>query len=126
MWQRKQTIYLALVVILMIGAMALLYPFSDNGERTQSVTVLLIAIQSLTSIFAYENRKAQMRKCIVGMLLCVISVAYFGITYWWELDAASPLPFYPCLPLISIVLFWLAYKGVKHDDDLVRSADRIR
>ena len=31
-----------------------------------------------------------------------------------------------CLPIVSIVLYWLAYKGIKHDDDLVRSADRLR
>lgn len=29
-------------------------------------------------------------------------------------------------PVLSIVLVWLAKKGIKKDDDLVRSADRLR
>jgi hypothetical protein len=35
-------------------------------------------------------------------------------------------PLYAILPIVSIILFWMAKKGIKHDDDLVRSADRLR
>ena len=38
----------------------------------------------------------------------------------------QPSWFILALPCVMAVFFFLAYKGVKHDDELVRSADRIR
>jgi hypothetical protein len=31
-----------------------------------------------------------------------------------------------CLPLVGLILFVLAYRGIKADEELVRSMDRIR
>ena len=33
---------------------------------------------------------------------------------------------YSLFPIIALVLFFMAYKAIKKDDDLVKSLDRIR
>jgi hypothetical protein len=129
MWQRKQTIYLALVAILMIVA-----------SIYAAITILqilggIIAGLGALNIFQYKNRRKQMAFCTLGVLLLIVWIALFcfdhyhvfdGSSSQLHLQAAVRYPLYALLPVVSIVLFALARKGIKHDDDLVRSADRLR
>ena len=111
MWQRKQTIYLFLVALLMIAASvyAVIVVLQILGG--------LIAGLSTANIFQYKNRKKQMTVCTLGILLLVLWVAYFCYDHFYMHGGATS---------VSIILFWMAKKGIKHDDDLVRSADRLR
>lgn len=119
MWQRKQTIYLALIVILMIGLCFL-------ADMREWITAIVISACSVDALLAFKDRKKQMRKCRVGEMLSVLCIAYFAFEHWYAAGGVEPIPFYPCLYVVSLILFEMAYRGVKHDDDLVRSADRIR
>lgn len=119
MWQRKQTIYLVLVVIMMIAVAFM----SGGGEQ---VAAAIVGMQAVRAILSYENRKKQMRLCRFGEPMCLILIGMFALNHWYFAQDVTPIPFYPCLEVVSIVLFEMAYRGVKHDDDLVRSADRIR
>lgn len=120
MWQRKQTIYLFLVALLMIAASvyAVIVVLQILGG--------LIAGLSTANIFQYKNRKKQMTVCTLGILLLVLWVAYFSYDHFYMHGGATRYPLYAMLPIVSIILFWMAKKGIKHDDDLVRSADRLR
>jgi hypothetical protein len=120
MWQRKQTIYLALVTILMVVA---------------SVCAISVVLQILggivaglggANIFQYKTRKRQMLFCTFGILMLVAWVALFCYDHFYISGGAVRYPLYALLPIVSIILFWMAKKGIKHDDDLVRSADRLR
>ena len=120
MWQRKQTIYLFLVALLMIVASiyAVIVALQILGG--------LIAGLSTANIFQYKDRKRQMSICSLGALLLVLWLGYFCYDHFCLRGGATMYPLYAVLPIVSIILFWMAKKGIKHDDDLVRSADRLR
>ena len=120
MWQRKQTIYLALVAMLMIAA---------------SIYAVIVVLQVLggiiaglgaLNIFQYKNRRKQMAFCTLGILMLLAWIGYFCYDHFYLHGGATMYPLYAILPIVSIILFWMARKGIKHDDDLVRSADRLR
>lgn len=96
-----------------------------------SVTLLAVisvatAIISFVTIFMYKNRRQQMRNCRIGQLLLLL----WGIVCAWiaikENKDSVSAQFALCLPVVSLLLLQMAYKGIKHDEDLVRSADRLR
>lgn len=121
MWQRKQTIYLILIAILMIAVCFM-------AEAFEQVCAGIVGAHAVATILKYENRKKQMLQCRLGIVACLILIGLFFFVRLYAGQEISTLqyPFYLCLEIVSIILYELAYKGVKHDDDLVRSADRIR
>jgi hypothetical protein len=81
------------------------------------------------TIFSYKQRKRQMMLCLIAIgLLLVLSIWLFvkvillknvpGIIVAYKL----PLIF----PLISAVLTFMAHRGIKKDEELVKSYDRLR
>lgn len=110
---------------------ALIYNPNISEYVIGTVTLLalisiVVAIISFVNIFLFRNRKLQMRICRNAQLLLML----WGClcTYIILSDGKSDihLQFGICLPIVSLILLQLAYKGIKHDDDLVKSADRLR
>ena len=73
MWQRKQTIYLILVVFLMTIA-----AFQSCGIILQIASGIVAALAAVT-ISLFKNRQTQMKMCMAGQLLLLLWVLYFGI-----------------------------------------------
>lgn len=89
------------------------------------VCLLLSALLSIVTIFLYTKRKLQAMMCLLIIVLNVI---------WYVLLAVMPqltggelaLEWGAVLPAISIILTFMARKGILADEKLVRSLDRIR
>lgn len=89
------------------------------------VVLLLAAVLSLVTIFMYSRRKLQAQMCLLSILLLVL---------WYVVLAVLPqrtggimhLEWPAVLPAISIILTFMARKGILADEKLVRSLDRIR
>lgn len=151
MIQRKQTIFLLLAIVSSMACLCLpigkflpagmglgrtmynLWIVSGaTGEKDFTVWALF-AIQLislpvvLTAIFSFRNRRMQARFCLFNILLnigwYIVYVAFVMIMAHGE--SLKPM-FASCLPLVSIVLYVLARKGILDDEKLVRAADRIR
>lgn len=152
MIQRIQTIYLSLAAITMlvcaclpigsfantnIGGEVLMYNmciiYSDSGIWsfvTIGLAALLAAgfVTTVFNIFGYKNRKAQSRKCLISVIIMLLWIALYaalvhiisGETYEFHFGYAA------ALPLVSILLLFLARKGIIHDEKLIKSIDRIR
>lgn len=153
MIQRKQTLYLLLAAVLTIVVMVLpigrfeaatmgdsvqLYALGlvgTSGAFVLGIPSFLLAISVFTlcvglyCIFQYKNRKLQMRLCVLnmyGMALwyaCFYYVGYvadthIGTTFRPELMAVCPA--------ILAILYFMAWRGIKADEELIRSTDRIR
>ena len=58
-------------------------------------------------------------------LLLLASYAFYASETFDQLGTFK-FCFAACLPLVAIIFFFLARKGVKHDEDLIKSMDRIR
>lgn len=152
MWQRKQTVFLALAIIAIIACLllplALIQPeamgktgsvlynlgVSSNGSYSfgltsaLSVFLAVAGILSVAAIVSFRNRKTQMRLCSWTMLLLALWYVMFAVSILHLGDSQTDLhpSFGACLPLIAFILVWLGRRGVKADDDLVKSMDRIR
>ena len=124
MWQRKQTIFLFLAAVCLVVSI-----FLPEQNIYLIGASALAAVVSLADIFLYKNRKLQMKVCRIAQLLLLVWCALCAWIIFsadsWE---AGNMTFRigVVLVLLSGLMLNLAYKGIKHDDDLVRSADRLR
>ncbi|HPQ08670.1 MAG TPA: DUF4293 domain-containing protein [Bacteroidia bacterium] len=142
MIQRIQSVYLFLITIL--STLLFFFPFQQNIVDLKIISLkldilnstntllfiaslinLIILIDSLTIIFLFKNRKLQMKMCIylaIMNLICLVLMYLSGTKS--EGIPIYKLPF--IIPVINIILSILAYRNIKKDEELVRSADRIR
>lgn len=81
------------------------------------------------ALFGYKDRIGQMRRCVFAILAIIAYYVFFGVEVWMLNDATGVFPELGIigeLPLIAIILIFLAGRAIKRDEDLVRSMDRIR
>lgn len=108
-----------------------------KGEGTEQIEkliplsglLLLIPIISFVTIFLYKNRKLQIR--FAGALIVIIAIMIFtGAYYAFDVIRNFNSHMVPGLnlvfPVLIMIFTYLAYRGIKKDDDLVRSYDRLR
>jgi hypothetical protein len=157
MIQRIQTIYLAIVAILLalpvvlevsLASLAIqggVYNLSPvtvswmTGGATETVfgsfsiaaAFGLSLFLTIYAILQYKNRKFQMRLIQLAMLLQPIigAIVFIYADKMSKLtDEVASVSYSPVLIvlLLNILLYYLALRGVKKDDALVRSADRLR
>ncbi len=91
--------------------------------------IIAAAVISFLTIFIYKNRKLQMQLCVVNIFVLMALVgliALYSRMAVSELGAQIAYSFPVIFPLIAIVLTFMARRGIKKDEELVRSADRIR
>ena len=146
MIQRIQTVYLVLAAACGFGALAL--PLATTGQGVQNSALFsdaaftvqdnpgLLAlfaaagILSLVAVFLYKKRPVQMRVTRIALVADIVGLVLTVILFWRDLDnlgsvepadgAGSYLPF-------AFILFAvLALRGISKDENLVRSADRLR
>jgi amino acid permease len=91
----------------------------------------LVFIVSIVTIFLYKKRMQQLNILRIAVILLLVMIALFFFYYSPELERASGgLVGYQVpgayLPVISFILFILAYRGIIADEKLIRSADRLR
>jgi hypothetical protein len=149
MIQRIQTVYLLLVVGLLIVAMCLpLGYFTDAGAVVCTFTplgiragdvfqsswglfciLLLSSMVALATIFLYKHRMLQIRMTIFNTLLLIGFYLVF-IAFYLALkrDAGTSfrIGWALCLPLIAIILNYLAMRAIGRDEVLVKAVDRLR
>lgn len=136
MIQRRQSLYLLLVVILN----GLLFSFIPLWKQVDNLWVYasdflpsLIAISAslilaIISIFLFKNRKLQF---VLGRLNILINFFAIGFFVYTALNLPGEVEISEkgiggLIPLVSIVFLALANKAIKKDEDLVKSVDRFR
>ena len=108
-----------------------------NGEVVQTQTFLFLAIATVVLgllpfviIFFYRNRKKQITICYLTIL------AILGYSFWLVQTAKDVLGNITLelgnygigviLPSLAILFIILALRGIRKDEKLVKSADRLR
>jgi hypothetical protein len=102
-----------------------------NESQSLLLTVISLAIPllALIIIFMYKNRRMQMRLTALLIFLVILQVA---AVIWYTMGAADTFETRPIpgirmiLPLLMFVFSVLAYRGIKKDENIVRSYDRLR
>jgi uncharacterized membrane protein len=94
-----------------------------------SVFIILIPILSLITIFIFKNRKVQLRLSLILIVLIsvfVIALIHVSISINSKFGAGIIPGFKLILPIVILILSILAYRGIKKDEQLVKSYDRLR
>ncbi len=94
-----------------------------------TVVSVLIPFISLLTIFLYKNRKVQIKSALVLIVLEVLlvgTIVYYTLTFIQN-NNVSPVPVIKTfIPIVTIIFSILAYRGIKKDDEIVKSYDRLR
>jgi uncharacterized membrane protein len=146
MIQRKQTLFLLIAFILtvicmccqvgtLVGDMSSVKLFNlwvvDEAGRHSFASwpllalLILSALLSLATIFMYKKRKQQALMCVLYMLLLLSWYIVLAVLPQ-SLGGSLVLEWPAVLPAFSIILGFMARKGILADEKLVRSLDRIR
>ncbi len=130
MIQRIQSIYLALVAILCIAFLFVpsveindVYILAKN-QIMLLIGSLLIAAIAVGSIFLFKNRPLQINLGYLNLLLIAVLIGIAGYTEFSDGDFQPTIG--AALPLLFLIFNLLAISGVKKDEKLVRSTDRLR
>jgi hypothetical protein len=88
----------------------------------------IVFVLSIYTIFKFKRRKKQMK---FAQLLMVLSALLMGNLFTMnflkvEGSAVIDYKFVAFIPMVNIVLAFMARWFIKKDEDLVKSADRIR
>jgi predicted membrane-bound dolichyl-phosphate-mannose-protein mannosyltransferase len=142
MIQRIQSVYLFLSAIASAGMFFM--PYSQVGDEVLTVSgypdgsilyfysfVVINAtmtLMTLLTVFQFRNRMMQMRLCKVNSLLALFLLALIFRATDSMAGNETNVTYHAgtFLPLIQVILFLLANRSIKKDDEMVRSADRLR
>jgi hypothetical protein len=143
MIQRIQSVYLFLAALASGAQFGVPYatgnaptlPALADGRIDPSDNVGLLGLVALgivvsaAAIFLYRNRPLQMRVTGGATLVSALLLVLAGFVCKQNFDASSgALQVYAGLglPLVSMLLSWLAGRAIRKDEQKVRSMDRLR
>ena len=155
MIQRIQSVYLSLVVLLSILILNGSYlTFTDTNRSVFGITLrglfrstdgigneliakllpvsalmILIPLLALVTILLFKNRKIQMLFTTIEIILSVVLIllsVYYSYIVISRYDTSIVAGFKMVIPVVILILSILAYRGIRKDDNLVKSYDRLR
>jgi hypothetical protein len=89
----------------------------------------VVPLLLLVTLFSFKKRIRQIRFSIFSLLLMIGSLALIffyrhqGIA---TLQVEAYFTLFAAFPIVSAILTYLGFRGVKKDEELIRSYDRIR
>lgn len=139
MLQRKQTLWL--LVAAAAAILSLKLPVETGGQLLVDVnnmnqtvnglynlplTILSVAIAviALITIFLYKNRKTQGRLAITAFLLSILTLGLY-VKAIMELTGGTISLSALIVLLIPVAIFY-AIRGIRKDEALMKSLDRLR
>jgi len=96
---------------------------------SQFALLVVAAAFTLLNIFIYNRRHLQMRTLLFCILVMIGYYLVGGIFVWRlcnEYGYVAHPTVYTALPLVSLILDYLAFRAVRNDENLVKSLDRLR
>jgi len=94
-----------------------------------SVLIVLITVISLATIFFFKKRKVQMQLSRFLILLAgilVVACIHVSFRIVSKFDAGIIPGLKMILPVLILIISILAYRGIRKDELLVKSYDRLR
>jgi len=88
---------------------------------------ILICVLNLIIIFMYKSRVLQLRLCIYNILLLTGLIGVVLFTLYTVPNVRSVSFSMPAVfPIISIILHYLAFRGIRRDELMVQALSRLR
>lgn len=144
MIQRKQSIWLLLSAACIL--LGFIFPYGQTAAGSPPLwlsaktdlptTIISIcsAVLAAFTIFQFKNRSLQIKLCAGVIFLNIVLMAWeIFHTYFSAGEnimiiglSGTTLFIGIIIPVISIFFTWLAWKGIQHDEKLIRDTDRLR
>ena len=139
MLQRIQTIYLIFAAVV-TGVMPFIFPLWKEQSAAGIVDfyfmremsyVALFGLSTTLSIISVITFKKRQNQFVMGRLNIILNLFLLGLFVYRLLKVSgetsvSEKGIGMFLPIVAIVFLVLANKAIKKDEDLVKSADRLR
>lgn len=91
---------------------------------------IVVSILAFATIFLYKNRSLQKKLTLLGVF---ISAGLIALEFLFVQDYRSSLNLSESvwkpgalMPIVMAVLFFLAFQGIRKDEKLLKSLDRLR
>ncbi len=108
--------------------------FHDFAPVALGIVLSIVIVLTMVAVMLFRFRMRQLRLVIFTTILLVGYVLYCAFLIWHYMDNLSSVvdgvTFRLCvagvLPVLSVILNCLAIHGIRKDEALVRSLDRLR
>ena len=137
MIQRIQTVYL-LIALVILGALPFVFPLftmSDGKEfhfMNDSFYTVLFGLSTTLTLISIMYFKKRQHQFVLNRLTIILNLILLGLFVYRSLNLSgetvqvSVKGIGMFLPIVAIVFLALANRAIKKDEDLVKSADRLR
>jgi hypothetical protein len=137
MIQRIQTVYL-LIALVILGALPYIFPLftmSDGKEfrfMSDSFYTVLFGLSTTLTLISILYFKKRQHQFVLNRLTIILNLILLGLFVYRSLNLSgetvqvSEKGIGMFLPIVAIVFLALANRAIKKDEDLVKSADRLR
>jgi hypothetical protein len=137
MIQRIQTVYL-LVALVILGTLPFVFPLftmSDGNEfrfMNDSFYTVLFGLSTTLTLISIMYFKKRQHQFVLNRLTIILNLILLGLFVYRSLNLSgeavqvSEKGIGMFLPIVAIVFLALANRAIKKDEDLVKSADRLR
>ena len=131
--QRIQTLWLILATI--AAGISFAFPWLKVEESvidlTDNMPMLILGILagvlSFVTVFLYRNVKRQKTTCRIAVLFSLCTIVYtVALSYFGPNPDAQVCISGPSLMALSCIFDYMALKGIRHDEKLLRDSDRLR
>jgi len=103
--------------------------FISASMMPLAILLIVIMLVSVVAIFMYKRRKQQRMLVIIAVVIDIVAIALEAYYLYQAKNGQSNLMvlnFRVIIPVVNLILLLLASRGIKKDDDLVKSYDRLR
>ena len=104
--------------------------FIGSENLALFASIIVTCLLGFVTIFLFKNRKTQKNLAILGMFLSlgIIALEFFVVDDYknsfnlvessWKIGAI--------MPILMVILFFLAYQGISSDEKMIKNVDRLR
>jgi len=104
--------------------------FVGSENLALFASIVATCVLGFVTIFLFRNRKLQKNLATLGVFLSlgIIALEFFIVDDYkkslnfmessWQIGAI--------MPILMVILFFLAYQGIRNDEKLIKSVDRLR
>jgi hypothetical protein len=138
MLQRQQTLWLILSVV--ADLLSFKFPFATGKGLVKGLIadvslnggnhILLLLLTGAClivagiTLFMYKDRKLQLKLCLAGMILSILLLIGYFVQFG---KIQRPTLALSCIfPFAVLAGFIMAFRGIRHDEKLVKSLDKLR
>lgn len=137
MWQRLQTLYLAIATVLVVSMFFVNFATVASGDASSAdawkytdklawlLFLISLASANIIALFTFKARLLQMRVSILAALLLVGFQIWIGVDFFkYRNDMVFSVS--AVFPIVAAILDALAARAIALDEAMVQAASRLR